>query len=308
MNEPAGDDDPQVVLEQTLLKTEEVFVYKIPPMMTSGGHHADDWDLANPIATCSLHVLRRDSSLLIKLLSDKPKPNAPPGATMKHLFAQSKITIDLSSNAESKLKMEHWIESVTDSSRYFVIRISDENTGREAHIGMGFRERNDALNFKMSLQDYGNMMRKEGIVSDSLIPDETECNDKDELSTSSSQDNGNDVASSSIDAMGTLSLKEGEKIHINLKGKPSKPRVKKITQNCAGKPPMLLRKPPPPASTSGASSNFVIDTGALNITNNTDNVHQRLHTCSSSVAAVAETIENDEDEWGDFESGPTFSS
>jgi hypothetical protein len=31
-------DDTKVVLEQTLLKTEELFVYRIPPMMTSGGH------------------------------------------------------------------------------------------------------------------------------------------------------------------------------------------------------------------------------------------------------------------------------
>ena len=32
------DEDVKVVLEQTLLKVDEVFVYRIPPMMTSGGH------------------------------------------------------------------------------------------------------------------------------------------------------------------------------------------------------------------------------------------------------------------------------
>ena len=32
------EDETKVVIEQTLLKTEEVFVYRIPPMMTAGGH------------------------------------------------------------------------------------------------------------------------------------------------------------------------------------------------------------------------------------------------------------------------------
>ena len=35
---PAVEDEIKVVLEQTLLKTDEVFVYRIPPMMTSAGH------------------------------------------------------------------------------------------------------------------------------------------------------------------------------------------------------------------------------------------------------------------------------
>lgn len=32
------DDDVKIIMEQTLLKAEEIFVYRIPPMMTSGGH------------------------------------------------------------------------------------------------------------------------------------------------------------------------------------------------------------------------------------------------------------------------------
>ena len=33
-----NNDDTQIVMEQSYLKTDEVFVYRIPPMMTSGGH------------------------------------------------------------------------------------------------------------------------------------------------------------------------------------------------------------------------------------------------------------------------------
>jgi len=374
----SNDDDTKVVLEQTLFKTDEAFVYRIPPMMTSGGHHASDWDLANPVATCSVHVLRRDSDLLIKLLADKPKLNAPPGATEKYLFAQSKITLDFTSSsasssavtadantnaAKAKLKIEHWVETVTDSSRYFVIRISDEKRNKEAHVGMGFRERNDSMNFKMSLQDYENTMKKEAMVISSS--NSSSRNDNDDKATSTDGSSGvgeepssgiqpsksedfSDMNNSSTSntpieaAVSKLSLKEGEKIHINLKAtsspSPSKNRTKRSSITGSGsKPPMLLRKPPPPASSTGTGApvplpptsssmpsssslpskkvNVVINTDALKIQNdlhiNNSNgggshSHQTDNSCVSSVAAVAETFEHDsDDEWGDFES-PSF--
>ncbi|KAL8207682.1 UNVERIFIED_CONTAM: hypothetical protein K2H54_060636 [Gekko kuhli] len=45
------------------------------------------------------------------------------------------------------------VETVTDSSRYFVIRIQDGN-GRSAFIGIGFGDRGDAFDFNVSLQDH----------------------------------------------------------------------------------------------------------------------------------------------------------
>mmetsp|Transcript_2996 Transcript_2996/g.4363 ORF Transcript_2996/g.4363 Transcript_2996/m.4363 type:complete len:309 (+) Transcript_2996:827-1753(+) len=143
-------------------------------------------------------------------------------------------------------------------------------------------------------------------------------------------------------AVSKLSLKEGEKIHINLKAtsspSPSKNRTKRSSITGSGsKPPMLLRKPPPPASSTGTGApvplpptsssmpsssslpskkvNVVINTDALKIQNdlhiNNSNgggshSHQTDNSCVSSVAAVAETFEHDsDDEWGDFES-PSF--
>ncbi len=268
---------------------------------------ADDWDLANPIATCSLHVLRRDSSLFVNLLTDKPKPNGPPGATEKHPFAQSKITLDLSS---TKLTMGHWIEAVTDSSRYFVIRISDEKRNKEAHVGVGFRERNDALNFRMSLQEYENAMRKEAMIHGN---GDNHNNNNDEENDIGLDANGtvssvSDSQDSTVEAVSKLSLKDGEKIHINFKGASSNKSRSKKSENLssspyADKPPLLLRKPPPPTSSSSPLPTVVINTDAIKMTDSQDVGVTQQHSfqCASSVAAVAEKMEIDEEEWGDFE-------
>ena len=125
-------EDEKVVITQTLCRVEPVFVYRVPPMKTSGGHRAEDWNLASPAATCSMHVLQQDNTLLIQLMGIRP------GTTEEFLFAQAKIVFDLALQVEKSHKpIEYWVEAVVDSSRYFVIRCEDERTNRQAFVGVG---------------------------------------------------------------------------------------------------------------------------------------------------------------------------
>lgn len=235
--------------------------------------------MAKPLQTCSLSVERCDDSCIISFHTAKPKEGGPKGSTEPSLFAQCQISL-----ADGKTPMKHWVEAVVDSSRYFAVRISDGK--REAHIGMGFRERDDASNFKMSLLEYENSIRRERKAEEMHTAYEEE---EDSL-------NADDGAVANPRA---FSLDPGEKIHINLKGTPVKPRKDKKVQEGAGKGSApLLRKPPPPPkegeetiAVSMAEMQLVQSQSASKDDSDQD----------SSECAVVDVDDVDDDEWGDFE-------
>ena len=51
------------------------------------------------------------------------------------------------------------VEKVTDSTRYFVLRIEQPGTGKHGYIGIGFQTRDDAYDFKVALQDHGKQIK-----------------------------------------------------------------------------------------------------------------------------------------------------
>uniref|UniRef100_A0A7S2YCS3 NECAP PHear domain-containing protein n=1 Tax=Entomoneis paludosa TaxID=265537 RepID=A0A7S2YCS3_9STRA len=79
------------------------------------------------------------------------------------------------------------VDRCVDSSRYFVLRVENAN-GRHIYIGMAFNERNDAFDFNTSLED----SRREREAAANPV----------QVDVGPSKD---------------YSIKEGQKIHINVK-------------------------------------------------------------------------------------------
>jgi hypothetical protein len=86
----------------SLLEVNDVFVFKIPATSSAAGHRAKDW--TNQVWDGTLKVLQKSDKALIQLVGRDGK-----------LFAMAPVTID----------GPPAYEPVPDSSRYFVLRISD---------------------------------------------------------------------------------------------------------------------------------------------------------------------------------------
>jgi Protein of unknown function (DUF1681) len=96
---------------------------------------------------CSLRIERRGDVLLV--VFTYKNEGSPP-----RLFAVSKIYLD-------EADLLHFVQPVGDSSRYFAVRVTDEKGGREAVIGLGFREREEAADFSQCLINFDNAIHKE---------------------------------------------------------------------------------------------------------------------------------------------------
>jgi adaptin ear-binding coat-associated protein 1/2 len=137
---PAGTGESSL-LRQTLLSFDEVFVYKIPPLTVSGGHRAEDWDLANPLQTCGFQVERRGNDLFLIFTTD----------SHTKIFALAKY---LPGHAKS-------VEPVVDSSRYFVTSLVSSDAKKKAWIGFGFRNREAAVDLLGVLQQFSKSIERE---------------------------------------------------------------------------------------------------------------------------------------------------
>jgi hypothetical protein len=141
---------------------------------------------------------------------------APPESNT--VFAQA--IIDISAGQT----MQHWLEQVADSSRYYVLKIQSTE-GREATIGFGFRDREQGTDLRECLQHYEKSIRREKQAESATSTASTFC---------------------------VPVLKEGEVLHVDRNsGKTSISTKKKTARSGA---PMLLKKPPPPSPEVGEKS------------------------------------------------------
>ncbi|KAG2116556.1 uncharacterized protein F5147DRAFT_673420 [Suillus discolor] len=198
-------------VESILYIAREISVYKIPHLKVNEGHRANDWgDLAQPLWKGRLRIVEKSSGAAL-MFED---------AQTGELFARAPYDA-----------LKPCVESVLDSSRYFVIRVED--TGKKAYIGMGFAERTDSFDFNVALQDYTKRFKV------ALNPPSPDDETPSHVPVGPKKD---------------YSLKEGQTFSISIPGKASKlstPGTSLLgsstqsTGNSGGGVPLL---PPPPSS------------------------------------------------------------
>lgn len=198
--------------EAILLVKQEVFVFKIPPRTSNRGFRAADWNLATPDWNGRMRLVSKGTECVLKL-EDK---------LSGELFA--KCPIDQYPGIA--------IESVSDSSRYFVLRIQDDS-GRAAFIGVGFADRSDSFDLNVALQDHFKWLKQTQDIANEGTADE--------------------AAKPRLD----LSFKEGQTIKINMNfGKKDGEGAAKVKTKSLGglpPPPGTVRLAPPVKSTSEGS-------------------------------------------------------
>uniref|UniRef100_A0AC35TLK5 DUF1681 domain-containing protein n=1 Tax=Rhabditophanes sp. KR3021 TaxID=114890 RepID=A0AC35TLK5_9BILA len=134
--------------ESVILVKNEVFIFRIPPV-SNDRHRAADWKLDAPDWTGRLRVIAIGKLIELRL-EDKST-----GAS----YAKCPIET-LSSSA---------LTQVTDSSRYFVIQLKNDN-GQAAFVGLGFADRSDSFDFNVALQDHFRSIDKEQTQSNEPEP------------------------------------------------------------------------------------------------------------------------------------------
>uniref|UniRef100_A0AC34QR74 NECAP PHear domain-containing protein n=1 Tax=Panagrolaimus sp. JU765 TaxID=591449 RepID=A0AC34QR74_9BILA len=188
------------VYERVLLVKNEVFVFKIPPLTTTGGYKAADWDLQNPNWVGRLRLVAVGDQLEIRL-EDKNTGN---------LYAKAPVAASTGVD----------FEQVSDSSRYFVIRLRNDN-GQTAFVGIGFADRSDSFDLNVAIQDHFKMKQKEADI------------EKDEASRPK------------LD----LKLKEGQTITVSI-GKMASQHSDRPRAPAGGDNNVIPLLPPPPSASN----------------------------------------------------------
>lgn len=182
-------------IEQILLIINQCMMYRIKPMTSPNmKYKAADWKPEDFLWQGKCVVVSKGDLCVVKFVD----PNTD------QTFAQCPVGPGA-------------VEPVIDSSRYFVVRIVDEQQGRKAFLGMGFIERNEAFEFTVALQDFEK--RKRERIERANKPEEV------------------------ID-MSAYELKSGQKITLNIKSTAPTAKKQTNTKNFLAPPPSSGKRNP----------------------------------------------------------------
>ncbi|KAL0587386.1 hypothetical protein ABG067_003004 [Albugo candida] len=180
----------EIGVKRILAVINQCFVFKIPPQVSAAGHRADSWP-KEPVWTGRLTIFSCDEDLMIELRDSSngslfaacPMKRNGPTAVQKGLRLCDK----------ERCRTHLHLTTVVDSSRYFVLRVVDQNSGRHAFIGIAFENRSDAFDFNVALDDHQKELQREK--------------------------NAADKERAGLNVTKDYSLKDGEKIKIKINSK-----------------------------------------------------------------------------------------
>lgn len=165
------------------------------------------------------------------------------------LFAECPISL------KNNMVINNFVEPVVDSSRYFVLRIEvrrlivfimdgitqnksetywyyhpvqEKNTKQHIFIGAGFRERQSAFDFRSTLQDFEKFAEREKLAKASPLTKQAE--------------EGSEEEQAAAEFNEALSLKEGQKIKVQLKMNSSRHKTSDISSGVLLPPPVVKRE------------------------------------------------------------------
>ena len=206
-------DLPDSAIQRIVFLTSNVHVYGIPPLSSNAGFSAGAWTsptqpTAQQIFTARLRII--ETSIDGKIKADIVLEDGNNG----ELFAAAPYT----SSAV--------VQQANDSSRFFAVRVVGEG-GMKATLGIGFEDRSPALDFNIALAEMRKVLWEGGSSASSKGAGKGKAVDE-----TSKQD---------------FSLKEGEKIHIQVggKGRRTAPTESSGGQNDSAA--LFSIAPPPPA-------------------------------------------------------------
>lgn len=220
-------------IQRILFIAPKVHVYNIPPMVPGKGHVAAGWTAdgnKRQIFTARLRVLETAEAVPGGESEDEEKVKTDvvlEDASTGQLFAAAPYTTAAV------------VEPVSDSSRFFAVRVQDE-AGRKASLGIGFEERSDAFDFSVALQE----ARK------SLGWEQPQLN--------ATGGGPKKAADRKEEEKRDYSLKEGETITVNLPGRFGRRRPEAgdsssgSTSEGGSAPLSSFSLPPPPSSASSS--------------------------------------------------------
>ena len=202
------------VVERVRLRISNAHVFKLPHKPTSGGWRGAEW--RDKVWQGTLKVVERGRhDTLVLLVDSRDERNIFAICPIRHDIGyennNNNNTATAAANGGSNAG--NGVDRCIDSSRYFVLRIRNVQTGRHMYIGLAFNERNDAFDFNTSLED--SRREKEMDYRAELLAKEMEL-----LGVVTA--NNDDAACGGgggrgVESGGTnYTMKEGEKMHVKI--------------------------------------------------------------------------------------------